>query len=31
MRFERLLDSACFFELPENAWALHRGVADYRQ
>jgi hypothetical protein len=31
MRLERLLDSARFFELPENACALHRSAADYRQ
>jgi|KBSSwiStaDraftv2_1062776.scaffolds.fasta_scaffold946064_2 hypothetical protein len=28
---ERLLDSARFFELPEDSRALHRGAADYRQ
>jgi hypothetical protein len=27
----RLLDSARFFELPEDSGALHRGAADYRQ
>lgn len=28
---ERLLDSARFFELPEDSRALHCGAADYRQ
>jgi len=28
---KRLLDSARFFELPEDSRALHRGAADYRQ
>jgi len=28
---ERLLDSARFFELPEDCRALHRSAADYRQ
>jgi hypothetical protein len=27
----RLLDAACFFELPENSRAPHRSAADYRQ
>ena len=30
-RLERLLDSAHFFELPEDSRALRRGAADYRQ
>jgi hypothetical protein len=28
---ERLLDSAHFFELPEDSRALHHGAADHRQ
>ena len=28
---ERLLDSARFFDLPQDSRALHRGAADYRQ
>jgi hypothetical protein len=28
---ERLVETACFFELPPQAWALPRGVADVRR